>query len=144
MGADSQYGPRQAAYDLQKFRGKKLVRQMKGGPRYEALPAGLTNISALLLLRDQVLAPLLASTAKVNDNSVVPTEWTLLDRLYIELRATMRQVFCHLGLAASIHNILLMADANRLNGHGGRCSSTVQCLEHFLLDRLLCHLFSRN
>jgi hypothetical protein len=99
-GVDSQYGPRQAAYDLQKFRGKKLVCQMKGGPRYETLLAGLRTISALLLLQDQVLAPLLASTAKVNDNFVVPVESTLLDRLYGELRGTMRQVLDHLGLAA--------------------------------------------
>jgi hypothetical protein len=63
-GVDSQYGPRQAAYDLQKFRGKQLVCQRRGGRRYETLPAGLRTISALLLLRDQVLAPLLASTAQ--------------------------------------------------------------------------------
>ena len=99
-GVDSQYGPRQAAYDLQKFRGKKLVCQMKGGRRYETLPAGLRTISALLLLRDQVLAPLLASTAEAHDNLVTPAEPTLLDRLYAELRGTMRQVFDHLGLAA--------------------------------------------
>jgi hypothetical protein len=47
-----------------------------------------------------VLAPLLASTAKAHDNFVVPAESTLLDRLYAELRGTMRQVFDHLGLAA--------------------------------------------
>ncbi|HWF59008.1 MAG TPA: hypothetical protein VN666_01670, partial [Nitrospira sp.] len=56
--------------------------------------------SALLLLRDQVLVPLLASTANVNDNFVVLAESTMLDRLYAELRGTMRQVFFHLGLAA--------------------------------------------
>jgi hypothetical protein len=99
-GVDSQYGPRQAAYDLQKFRGKQLVCQRKGGRRYETLPAGLRTISALLLLRDQVLAPLLASTAQAHDNFVIPAESTLLDRLYAELRATMRQVFDHLGPAA--------------------------------------------
>ena len=99
-GLDSPYGPRQAAYDLQKFRGKKLVRQMNGGRRYAILPAGLRTISALLLLRDQVLAPLLASTAEAHDNFVVPAESTLLDRLYRELRGTMRQVLDHLGLAA--------------------------------------------
>jgi hypothetical protein len=43
-GVDSQYGPRQAAYDLQKFRGKKLVCHMKGGRRYETLPAGLRTL----------------------------------------------------------------------------------------------------
>src|SRR5690348_502505 len=52
------------------------------------LPAGLRRISALLLLRDQMLAPLLASTAKVNDNLVAPAESALLGRLYAELRGT--------------------------------------------------------
>ena len=46
------------------------------------------------------LAPLLASTAKAHDNLVVPAESTLLERLYAELRGTMRQVLDHLGLAA--------------------------------------------
>jgi hypothetical protein len=47
-----------------------------------------------------VLAPLLASTAEAHDDLVIPAESTLLDRLYAELRGTMRQVFCRLGLAA--------------------------------------------
>ena len=47
-----------------------------------------------------MLVPLLASTANVNDNFVVLAESTMLDRLYAELRGTMRQVFFHLGLAA--------------------------------------------
>jgi len=99
-GVDSLYGPRQAAYDLQKFRGKELVCQMKSGRRYEILPAGLRTISALLLLRDQVLAPLLASTAEAHDNFAIAGGSTLLDRLYGELRGTMQQVLDHLGLAA--------------------------------------------
>ena len=92
------YGPRQAAYDLQKFRGKRFADYFAASRRrYRVLPDGLKALSALLLLRDQVLEPLLLST-----RSGVPLRVdagiTPLDLLYLQLRGSMREVLCHLGL----------------------------------------------
>ena len=39
----SQYGPRRAAYDLKKLRGKRIVRRIGQTCRYEPLPVGLRN-----------------------------------------------------------------------------------------------------
>jgi hypothetical protein len=37
----STYGPRHAAYDLQKLRGKQILRRIGHSRRYEPLPTGL-------------------------------------------------------------------------------------------------------
>ena len=55
------YGPRHAAYDLKKFRGKQIVHRIGPTRRYEALPSGLRAITALLVLRDKAIKPLLAA-----------------------------------------------------------------------------------
>ena len=51
------YGPRQAAYDLKKFRGKELVRLVGKSRRYEPTPNGLRLISELMVLRERVVEP---------------------------------------------------------------------------------------
>jgi hypothetical protein len=98
-GADPPYGPRQAAYDLQKFREKKLVCRLEGARRYRVLPDGVRTISALLILRNHVLAPLLTSTHEEGCPAETAAS-TSLGRLYHQLRGIMRQVFDHLGIAA--------------------------------------------
>ena len=45
----SHYGPRQAAYDLKKLRGKQIVRRIGHTRRYEPLPAGLRAMTALVV-----------------------------------------------------------------------------------------------
>src|SRR5271165_5078153 len=57
----SAYGPRQAAYDLKKLRGKQIVRRIGSTRRYEPLPSGLRAITALLVLRNKAIKPLLAA-----------------------------------------------------------------------------------
>jgi hypothetical protein len=52
------YGPRQAAYDLKKFRGKNMVRFVGKSRRYEPTPQGLRVMSALMVLRERVVEPL--------------------------------------------------------------------------------------
>jgi hypothetical protein len=42
----SHYGPRQAAYDLKKLRGKQIVRRIGHTRRYEPLPSGLRAMTA--------------------------------------------------------------------------------------------------
>ncbi len=95
----SSYGPRQAAYDLQKFRGKKIRCVLCRHRRhYRVLPDGLKKVSALLLLRDQVLDPLLAST-RSGVSVRVDAGVTPLDLLYRQLRGNMCEVLSYLGFA---------------------------------------------
>src|SRR6516162_5330138 len=55
----SEYGPRHAAYDLKKLRGKQIVRRIGHTRRYEPLPSGLRAMTALLVLRNKAIKPLL-------------------------------------------------------------------------------------
>jgi len=56
------YQPRQAAYDLKKLRGKKLVSKIGNSRRYEATPHGLKAMAALAVLRDKVHRRLVPSS----------------------------------------------------------------------------------
>ena len=56
-----QYGPRHAAYDLKKLRGKHIIRRIGHTRRYEPLLTGLRAMTALLVLRDKAIKPLLSS-----------------------------------------------------------------------------------
>jgi hypothetical protein len=53
---------RRAAYDLKKIRGKDLVKRIERSHRYQLLPDGVATITALVVLREEVLRPLLAAT----------------------------------------------------------------------------------
>src|SRR3984893_12538582 len=53
----SEYGPRRAAYDLKKLRGKTIVRRIGQTRRYE--PKGLRAMAALVVLRNKAIKPLL-------------------------------------------------------------------------------------
>ncbi len=93
------YQPRQAAYDLKKLRGKKLVSRTGNSRRYEVTPHGLKTMATLALLRDKVLKPLLAASchpmlSSERDKSVP------LDQHYENVRCGMRGIFDALGIAA--------------------------------------------
>jgi len=93
------YQPRQAAYDLKKLRGKKFVSKIGKNRRYEATPEGLKAMTALTVLRDKVLKPLLAASCQAKlspepDNSVT------LDQHYENVLCGMRGIFGALGIAA--------------------------------------------
>jgi hypothetical protein len=93
------YEPRQAAYDLKKFRGKDMVRLIGKPRRYEPTPEGLRMISALTVLREQVVEPL--TRGIINVESAQPaTNPTSLDQRYQSIREQMCEVFRELGLAA--------------------------------------------
>ena len=92
------YGPRRATYDLKKLRGKQLVRKI-GGRRYEPIPEGLRAITALVVLRDKVIQPLLAAACHAKPVVELETR-TALDKRYKTLQAGMRDLFMELGLAA--------------------------------------------
>ncbi len=55
------YTPRQAAYDLQKLRGKQLIERIGPWHRYRPSSTGLRAMTALAVLRPKVIKPLLAS-----------------------------------------------------------------------------------
>ena len=58
------YQARHAAYDLKKLRAKGLIGKVASSRRYQAPPEGLRTIAALVVLRDKVIKPILAGTAK--------------------------------------------------------------------------------
>ena len=95
----SQYGPRHAAYDLKKLRGKQIVRRIGQTRRYQPLPAGLRAITALLVLRNKAIKPLLAAAQRLR-----PTRGAhnprAIDQHYEAMRLAMQGVFHELGLAA--------------------------------------------
>ena len=93
------YRPRQAAYDLKKLRAKGLLSKARSARRYQVPPEGLRTIAALLILRDQVLNPLLAGTAQPKMGRK-PKTWRPIDTHYEIIRKDMQVLFADLGLAA--------------------------------------------
>src|SRR5437764_11357380 len=61
-----QYGPRHAGYDLKKLRGKPIGRRSGHTRRYEPLPTGLRAMTALLVLRNKAIKPLLAAAKPIH------------------------------------------------------------------------------
>jgi len=97
--SQSQYGPRHAAYDLKKLRGKHIVRRIGHTRRYEPLPTGLRAMTALLVLRDKAIKPLLAAAQPLRPRRG-PRNPKPIDRHYAAIQIAMRGVFHELGLAA--------------------------------------------
>jgi hypothetical protein len=58
---ESGYGARRAAYDIKKLRAKGMVRKIGKSRRYEPVPEGLRSLTALLVLREKIIRPLLAA-----------------------------------------------------------------------------------
>jgi hypothetical protein len=94
-----QYGPTRAAYDLKKFRGQQIVERIGQSRRYQANPTGLKAITALIVLRDKAIKPLLAVAQGLRPNRGAQNP-TPLDAHYDPVRSTMRGVFHELGIAA--------------------------------------------
>jgi hypothetical protein len=91
------YNTRQAAYDLRKLRGKQLVAKPPRTRRYYLPGPAARTISALLTLRDHVIAPILAGV-KIRRHDHVPTRLTPIDQDYEHLRTDMATLFRHLGI----------------------------------------------
>ena len=93
------YGPRRAAYDLKKLRGKDLIQKKTGSRRYQTPPAGLRAMAALVILREKVLQPILAGAGKPKMGRK-PKNWTHIDEHYETIRQNMFVLFEDLGIAA--------------------------------------------
>lgn len=95
----SSYGPRHAAYDLKKLRGKKLVDKIGPSRCYRPTRQGLRALTALLVLRDKVIKPLLASSCRLQ-RGPKPKNITPIDHHYYRLQIGMRNLFQDMGIAA--------------------------------------------
>ena len=91
------YTTRQAAYDLRKLRGKQLIDKPGRTRRYHVPPDGARTITALLTLRDHVIAPILAGVRSPRMGRK-PKIWTAVDRDYETLRIGMQTLFRHVGI----------------------------------------------
>jgi len=91
------YTTRQGAYDLRKLRGKNLAVKPGRTRRYHIPPEAARTIAALLALRDQIIAPILAGVRSPRRGRK-PTHWTAIDRHYETLRIGMQDLFHDLGI----------------------------------------------
>ena len=96
---ETDYGPRRAAYDIKKLRAKGMVRKIGKSRRYEPLPEGLRSLTALMVLREKIIRPLLAASGQP-EPPARPTHPTPVDHHYENLRTGMRCLFTELGIAA--------------------------------------------
>src|SRR6516162_3257541 len=93
------YGPRHAAYDLKKLRGKQIIRRIGHPRRYEPLPTGLRAMTALIVLRNKAIKPLLAAAQPLHPTRGAHNP-TPIDTHYQTIQVAMKGVFHELGLAA--------------------------------------------
>jgi hypothetical protein len=94
-----QYGPRHAAYDLKKLRGKQIIRRIGHTRRYEPLRTGLRAMTALVVLRNNAIKPLLAAAQPLHPMRG-PHNPRPIDSHYQTIQVAMQGVFHELGLAA--------------------------------------------
>jgi hypothetical protein len=96
---ESDYGVRRAAYDIKKLRAKGMVRKIGNSRRYEPVTEGLRSLTALLVLREKIIRPLLAASGQPEPHGK-PANPVPIDHHYESLRAGMRSLFTDLGIAA--------------------------------------------
>jgi hypothetical protein len=91
------YSIRQAGYDLRKLRGKQLLDKPGRTRRYRVPALAARTIAALLTLRDQVIAPILAAVRGPKMGRK-PAHWTRVDRDYEKIRIDMQTLFTDLAI----------------------------------------------
>ena len=91
------YSIRQAAYDLRKIRAKQLLDKPARSRRYHVGALAARTIAALLTLRDQVIAPILAAVRSPRMGRK-PAHWTRVDRGYERIRIDMQTLFSDLAI----------------------------------------------
>lgn len=84
--SEDDYSLRQAAYDLRKLRGKDLVAKPGRSHRYRVPLQAARTITALLTLREQVIAPILTGVRSPRRGRK-PAHWSTIDRDYESLRS---------------------------------------------------------
>ena len=96
---DNAYSARNAAYDVAKLVGKKLLRRIDRSRRYSVDPPAIRTLCAYLLLREKIIKPLLAGI--ICPRGRRPRHHTALDEHYIALRRQLRQTLEVIGLSAT-------------------------------------------
>lgn len=99
LSGNDNYTVRQGAYDLRKLRAKQLVVKPGRGRRYEVPAQAARTMTALIVLRDQVISPIVAGVRSPRQGRK-PANWTRVDRDYEALRIDMQTLFHDLGIAA--------------------------------------------
>jgi hypothetical protein len=97
--SEEQYGTRRASYDLKKLRGKGLVETLGSRSRYHAPPRSVRFITALLLVRDHVIKPIVTMSSSP-PATPLPDKHGHLDTHYRAIEAELRRLFDALGIAA--------------------------------------------
>jgi hypothetical protein len=95
----TRYTSAKAAYDLRKLRSKGFASKLPGSRRCLVAAAGIRGIGALLILREQVVRPVLAGALHA-EPSCEPTQLSVADRHYHALRQEMQALFQVIGIAA--------------------------------------------
>jgi hypothetical protein len=93
------YGDRKASYDLRKMRGKSLVERVGKTRRYWVRRPGIRTLAALLILREQVIKPVLAGVCRPKRGRP-PKNLHPLDVHYQKLKVEMLATLKTLKLAA--------------------------------------------
>lgn len=94
-----EYGPTRAAYDMKKLRGKNLIVKLGKSRRYTPTADGIRSITAISVLRDKVLKPLLAGV--VTDTiSTRQTSGSAIDQRYHAIRKEMSMLLAEVRIAA--------------------------------------------
>jgi hypothetical protein len=99
MTSAAAYTLRQAAYDLKKLRAKNLVERVGRSRRYTVPAWALKALTAVLLLKDKVIKPVLANLGAPL-NRPQPEQTSPLDEHYLRLQADLRTLFEAIGIAA--------------------------------------------
>jgi len=97
--AMASYVPRQAAYDLNKLRGKSLVERIGKTRRYRVRRPGIRTLVALQILREQVIKPVLAGVCRPKRGRP-PKTLHPLDNHYQKLQREMLATLQTLKIAA--------------------------------------------
>jgi hypothetical protein len=100
---DKRYSVRQGGYDLRKLRAKELAIKPGRTRRYHVPEIAARTIAALLTVRDNVIAPLLAGVRTPRQGRP-PKNWTAIDRDYETLRRGMQTLFHDLAITTTKPN----------------------------------------
>ena len=84
---------------MAKIRGKGLVDRVAGRRRYECRPEQLRMLCGYVVLREQVIKPVLARMAH-RQLPPAPPKPSVIDQHYVALRAVLERTCQALGLAA--------------------------------------------
>lgn len=93
------YTPRQAAYDLAKVRAKGFVERIPHTRRYRPVLPAFQSIAALVIFREKLLKPLIASVGH-HRRPRTPNTPAEIDCHYRNLHHQFQQVLSAIGLAA--------------------------------------------